>query len=109
MRPALRALKILSILELISILVLLLNVSALQLRPITATMGPTHGALYLAVAVTALFARRLRFRTRVGALIPVIGGILTLINVGAEGARQGTGRPKGVRPEEPAKPTPSHP
>jgi hypothetical protein len=90
MRSALRALKVLSVFELISILVLLLNVSAFQLRPITATFGPMHGVLYLAVAVTALFARHLLLRTRVGALIPVLGGILTLINVQAEQKRCNT-------------------
>lgn len=87
MRPTLRALQVLSILELTSILVLLLNISAFQLRPVTAIIGPTHGVLYLAVAVTALFARHLYLRTRLGALIPVIGGVLTLLNLRAEDIR----------------------
>lgn len=84
MRPVLRALEVLSVLEVVSILVLLLNITTIHLRPLSATIGPIHGALYLTVAVTALFARRLRFRTRVCALVPVIGGALTLINVRAE-------------------------
>lgn len=84
MRPVLRVLAALSILELASVLVLLLNVSAMQVHAVTVTVGPIHGALYLAVGVTALFERRLRLRTRIGALVPVIGGVLTLINVRAE-------------------------
>lgn len=84
MRRVLRVLAASSILELASVLVLLLNVSAVHLHAVTATVGPIHGALYLVVGVTALFARRLRLRTRLGALIPVIGAVLTLINVRAE-------------------------
>jgi hypothetical protein len=86
-RPALHALEILSILELASIAVLMLNLVTLHLRPVTAAMGPTHGALFLAVAVTALFARDLLPRTRWMALIPVAGGVLTLVNVRAERRR----------------------
>lgn len=89
MRPALRALEILSILELVSIALLLLNLVTLHLRPVTAALGPTHGALYLAVAVTALLARGLLPRTRWMALIPVAGGVLTLVNVRAERRRAG--------------------
>lgn len=84
MRRVLRVLAVLSILELASVLVLLLNISAVHLHAITITVGPIHGALYLAVGVTGLFARGLRMRTRLGALLPVIGGVLTLINVRAE-------------------------
>lgn len=48
-RGVLRALEILSVLELASIAILLLNLATLHLRPVTAALGPTHGALYLAV------------------------------------------------------------
>jgi hypothetical protein len=87
MRPVLRALEVLSILELVSIGVLLLNLTTLHLRPVTAAMGPVHGALFLAVAVTALFGRHLLLRTRLCALIPVLGGLLTLVNVRHERRR----------------------
>jgi hypothetical protein len=86
-RPALRALEVLSILELASIGILLLNLVTLHLRPVTAAMGPVHGALYLAVVVTALLARGLLARTRWMALIPVAGGVLTLVNVRIERRR----------------------
>ncbi len=93
MRPVLRALEVLSILELASVTLLLLNLATLHLRPITATMGPAHGALYLAVVVTALFARDLLPRTRWMALIPVLGGVLTLWNVRIEARRDATAAP----------------
>ncbi len=84
MRPALRALAIFSILELLSIGLLLVNVATVHLRAVTSVLGPTHGALFLAVIVTALCARDLLVRTRWMALLPVAGGILTLVNVQAE-------------------------
>jgi hypothetical protein len=80
----LRALAIFSLLELASIAILLLNLTTLHLRPVTAALGPTHGALYLAVVVTALLGRGLMTRTRWMALIPVLGGVLTLVNVRME-------------------------
>jgi hypothetical protein len=83
----LRALEVLSILELASVALLLANVATLHSRPITATMGPAHGAVYLAVVVTALFGRDLLARTRWMALIPVLGGVLTLRNVRIEARR----------------------
>ncbi|RXZ72971.1 hypothetical protein [Agromyces albus] len=93
MRPVLRAFEVLSILELASVALLLANLATLHLRPITATMGPTHGALYLAVVVTALFGRDLLGRTRWMALIPVLGGALTLWNVRLEARRVAPAEP----------------
>ena len=87
MRPLIRALGVLSILELVSIAVLFTNLITLHLRPVTIAIGPIHGALYLAVIVTALFGRDLRLRTRLCALVPLLGGVLTLINVRTEYVR----------------------
>lgn len=87
MRRVLRVLEVLSILELASIGVLLVNLATVHVDGVASVLGPVHGALYLAVAVTALFARGLRARTRWMALIPVAGGILTLVNVRAERRR----------------------
>ncbi|BCJ70165.1 DUF3817 domain-containing protein [Polymorphospora rubra] len=84
MRPLLRALEVLSILELVSVAVLLLNLATVHLRPVTAAIGPVHGALYLAVAVTALLGRDLWPRTRLLALVPVAGGVFTILNVRRE-------------------------
>ncbi|MGE0219196.1 hypothetical protein [Mycolicibacterium sp.] len=85
----LRTLGYLSILELVSIGALLLNLATVHLRPVAAILGPTHGALYLCVAATALMARGLLPRTRALALVPVLGGAFTLVNIRAERRRLG--------------------
>ncbi len=84
MSGVLRALGVLSALELLSLLVLLTNLATTHHAALTSALGPTHGALYLAVACTALLARDLSPRTRVGALLPVLSGPLTMVNVRRE-------------------------
>lgn len=83
----LRTLGYLSVLELVSIGALLLNLATAHLRPVAAILGPTHGALYLCVAAIALVARGLLPRTRALALVPVLGGAFTLVNIRAERRR----------------------
>lgn len=87
MRPLLRTLEALSVLELLSIAVLLTNLATVHVDGVASVLGPLHGALYLAVAVTALLGRDLLLRTRLLALIPVLGGVFTLINVRKEARR----------------------
>jgi len=86
----LTALSVASIVELASIATLLLNLFTVHWRPITASMGPIHGAAFLTVAVIALLGRGLLLRTRWQALLPVAGGVLTLLNVRRERARSGS-------------------
>jgi hypothetical protein len=86
-RPLLRALGVLSILELLSIGLLLANLLTIHLPGVASALGPVHGALYLSVAVTALLGRGLALRTRLLALVPVLGGIFTLVNVRWEARR----------------------
>jgi hypothetical protein len=87
MRPLLRALEVLSVLELASIAVLLANLVTVHLPGLASALGPIHGTLYLAVAVTALLGRNLLLRTRLLALVPVLGGVFTLVNVRREARR----------------------
>ncbi|MBO3088231.1 hypothetical protein [Cellulomonas dongxiuzhuiae] len=87
MRPLLRVLDVLSVLETLSVLVLLGNLVTVHADGITSALGPVHGALYLTVAVTALLGRDLQLRTRLSALVPVVGGVLTLRNVRREARR----------------------
>jgi hypothetical protein len=87
MRPLLRVLGVLSVLELLSIAVLLGNLVTVHIDGVASLLGPVHGALYLAVAVTAVLGRDLLRRTRLLALIPVLGGVFTLINVRKEARR----------------------
>jgi hypothetical protein len=82
--PLLRVLGVLSVLELASVVVLLANLITAHDPAITSALGPVHGALYLAVAVTALFGRGLATRTRVLAVIPVLSGPLTMHRVRRE-------------------------
>ncbi|MFI2366125.1 hypothetical protein [Promicromonospora sp. NPDC019610] len=87
MRPVLRALEVLSVLELVSIVVLLVNLATVHVEGVASALGPAHGALYLAVAVTALLGQGLLLRTRLLALVPVLGGVFTLVNVRREARR----------------------
>ncbi|QCB92695.1 hypothetical protein [Cellulomonas shaoxiangyii] len=87
MRPLLRTLGVLSVLETLSVLVLLANLATVHAHGVTSALGPVHGALYLTVAVAALLGRDLLLRTRLLALVPVVGGVLTLRNVRREARR----------------------
>jgi len=84
MNALLRTLSVLSTLELVSVLGLLVNLVTVHDATLTSLLGPTHGALYLAVAVTALLGRGLTARTRMGALLPLLSGPLTMVNVRRE-------------------------
>ena len=105
MRPLFRTLEVLSMLELVSIAALFGNLVTVHVPGLAAILGPVHGALYLAVAITALLGRGLLLRTRLLALVPLLGGVCTLINVRRERAR--TAHPDAGRgaievPERPA-------
>lgn len=83
----LRTLEALSVLELGSIAVLFGNLLTVHVPGLASVLGPVHGALYLTVAVTALLGRGLLLRTRLLALVPLLGGVFTLINVRQERRR----------------------
>jgi hypothetical protein len=87
MTPLLRTLSVLSTLELVSVLALLVNLATAHDESVASALGPIHGALYLAVAVTALLGRGLEARTRVAALIPLLSGPLTMHRVRQEARR----------------------
>ncbi|MBQ1082394.1 hypothetical protein [Nocardiopsis sp. B62] len=84
MNGLLRTLAALSALELVSVLALLANLVTVHDDTVSSVLGPTHGALYLAVAVTALLGRGLTARTRIGAVVPLLSGPLTVVNVRRE-------------------------
>ena len=87
MRPLLRTLEVLSVLELVSVAALLVNLATVHADDVASALGPAHGALYLAVAVTALLGQGLLLHTRLLALVPVLGGVFTLVNVRREARR----------------------
>ncbi|GAA1014428.1 hypothetical protein GCM10009551_101770 [Nocardiopsis tropica] len=87
MSAPIRALGALSALETVSVAILLVNLVTVHDPGITRVLGPAHGALYLAVAVTAAFARGLSPVTRICAFLPVLSGPLTVVNLRRERAR----------------------
>ena len=87
MTGLLRTLAVLSLLELLSVVALLTNLATVHDPTVTSALGPVHGALYLSVAVTALFGRGLLTRTRLYALLPLLSGPLTMLQVRREAGR----------------------
>jgi hypothetical protein len=76
-----RVLAILAVLELGSLAVLLVNLFTVHLRPVTQTMGPVHGAIYLAVVVVMVFAPGFRVADRLLGCLPVVGGTIAVSRV----------------------------
>jgi hypothetical protein len=89
-RPPLRAIEILSFLELASLTVLIVNLATAHLQAITSAIGPIHGVAYLSVAATVLFGRGLLVRTRLLPLVPGLGALLALWCVRVERRRLAT-------------------
>jgi hypothetical protein len=69
---------VLSLAEVGTLALLLLNLAVLHVRPVAQTVGPVHGAVYLAVVAIAVFAPGLRWRDRALGFVPVIGGALAV-------------------------------
>jgi hypothetical protein len=68
----------LSVAEVATLGLLLVNLALLHVRPIAQVIGPVHGAVYLAVVSIAVFAPGLRRRDRALGFVPVIGGALAV-------------------------------
>jgi hypothetical protein len=76
-RPDLRWLAISSLVETVSLIVLLVNLATAHVPQVASATGPVHGFAYLATIATA-FLLPLGTRTRLLTLIPAIGGLLAL-------------------------------
>jgi Domain of unknown function (DUF3817) len=76
-RLDLKWLTIASLVETVSLVVLLANLATVHLPEIASATGPVHGFAYLATIATA-FLLPLRTRIRLLTLIPAIGGLLAL-------------------------------
>lgn len=70
-----RALKIASAVELISLVVLFLNLATVHWPAVSSAVGPTHGCAYLLVIILAFQQPR---ATKALALVPGIGGLLVV-------------------------------
>lgn len=67
-----------AVLELVSLLLLLLNVAVLGNRGLAAAVGPLHGALYLTVIIALLVRDATPGRVRLFAFVPGVGGFVAL-------------------------------
>ncbi|GAA0488233.1 hypothetical protein Ade02nite_81330 [Paractinoplanes deccanensis] len=61
--------------ELITLVLMLLNLVTVHARPVTQLLGPLHGCSYLLVIGATLAATR-RPRPRLLSIIPGVGGLL---------------------------------
>ena len=82
-------LRVASVLEVLTLLVLLGNLFTTHDPAVSAAIGPIHGFTYLAVVVCALLVEGTPTRVKVLAWIPVVGGLLAL-RAGAGTARDGS-------------------
>ena len=68
--------RVVAAVELVSLLVLLVNLATVHLPAITSLGGPTHGCAYLVVVVATLRNPAATPATKVMAWLPGIGGLL---------------------------------
>ncbi|MFX0591224.1 DUF3817 domain-containing protein [Melissospora conviva] len=74
----LRSLRAAALVELVSLVVLLVNLSTVHLESVTAVMGPAHGCAYLVVVVAAWRSASATAMVRILALLPGVGGLVVL-------------------------------
>lgn len=74
----LRSLRAAALVELVSLVVLLVNLSTVHLEPVAAVMGPAHGCAYLVVVVAAWRSASATAMVRILALLPGVGGLVVL-------------------------------
>ena len=74
----LAVLRVASVLEVLTLTILLGNLFTAHEPAISAAMGPVHGLTYLAVVVCAMLIEGLPGRVKLLAWIPVVGGLLAL-------------------------------
>jgi hypothetical protein len=75
--PDLRWLTLASVVETVSLAVLVVNLATVHHPLVTSTMGPVHGFAYLATIAIA-FLLPLATATRLFTLVPGVGGLLAL-------------------------------
>ncbi len=75
--PDLRWMAVVSLVETVSLVVLLANLATVHVPQVASVLGPVHGFAYLATIATA-FLLPVDTRTRLLTLVPAIGGLLAL-------------------------------
>ncbi|MFC9238741.1 hypothetical protein ACFTZK_20180 [Streptomyces decoyicus] len=84
--------------ELVSLLLMMANLATAHLKPLTSLLGPTHGCAYLFVVLaTWRLGPQATTATKATAVVPGIGGLLTLRRLSRVTARStgGTEVPPG--------------
>lgn len=71
-------LRVASVLEVLTLAVLLGNLFTVHAPAVSSVMGPVHGFTYLTVVISALLIEGTPNRVKVLAWIPVVGGLLAL-------------------------------
>lgn len=71
--------------ELVSLIVLLVNLATAHLKPLSSLMGPLHGCAYLFVVIAVWRLDRIDTAARAIAVLPGIGGLLALRRIGRLG------------------------
>ena len=69
----------LTIIETVTLIVLIVNLMASHDEGVTATVGPIHGILYIATIIVAMLIPQLSNRIRLIAVIPAIGAPLAAL------------------------------
>jgi glucose uptake protein GlcU len=64
--------------ELVSVVLLFVNLATVHWQAVSSVVGPTHGCAYLFVIVATVRATNATTPTKLTALIPAIGGLLVL-------------------------------
>ena len=77
-----RLLRISTVIELLSLILLLANLATVHWPPIATLLGPVHGCAYLFVIGSTMSVTG-DLRTRLAAVVPGIGGLLVLRRLGA--------------------------
>ncbi|MGW8552347.1 DUF3817 domain-containing protein [Streptomyces tubercidicus] len=78
--------------ELVSLLVMPANLATAHLKPLSSLLGPLHGCAYLFVVIAVWRLKGIDTTARAIAVIPGIGGLLTLHRIGRQGSRATTPR-----------------
>lgn len=89
-------LRLIGVVELVTLVALLLNLVTVHHPAISGVLGPLHGLAYTATVIAAILTMRGRHRVWVLALVPGIGGLLAARAV-VEGERSAVGETRGLR------------
>jgi hypothetical protein len=96
MSPTRQALRVATVVELATLLVLLTNLATVHWEAISSLVGPTHGCAYLLVVALMFRQPGAGPRTRAIALIPVVGGLLALRRLPTETETETETQPSGT-------------